>query len=298
MADRNVTSVQNTAPLASTAAASSEVPKSKARPKKADRVKTEYDLDRSTGPDPRDPRTAGAPCFGSHQIMKPGRGSLSGANAHGRWEVCQNCRLRVLYVPAVGAHAHYRQAGPLPQDTAVAVQMHKERVEAGQPPETEKLNAKNVALQGAEDSLLKKLEQVRAQKAKAAGKAGPSMPTPTTTTATSPPAAAAATSGYPEGTTKEKGGDKAKGTTMEKGDDKTKGKDRGAKPKTKGAPTVVESESDGAPMDAENEATRVPKKGAKQDHNKPAEVQEHETTRAKASPTTSSTDGSWQQVSP
>ena len=96
----------------------------------------------------------------------------------------------------------------------------------------------------------------------------------------------------------EKADDKVKGTTMEKGDDKTKGKDRGAKPKAKAAPTMVESESDGAPMDAENEATHVPKKGAKRDHNKPAEVQENETIRAKASPTTSSTDGSWQQVSP
>ena len=262
MADRNVPA-QSSGPPASTAASSTEVPKSKARPKKADRVKTEYDLDRSTGPDPRDPRTAGAPCFGSHQIMKPGRGSLSGANAHGRWEVCQNCRLRVLYVPAVGAHAHYRQAGPLPQDTATAVQLHKERVEAGQPPEVEKLNAKNVALQRVEDSLLKKLEHVRAQKAKAASKAGSMSPTPTTTTAATAaaPPAAAATDGYPEG------------TTTEKQDDKAKGKDRGAKPKAKAAPAVVDSESDGAPMDAENEATRVPKKGAKRDHNKPAEVQ-------------------------
>ena len=95
-----------------------------------------------------------------------------------------------------------------------------------------------------------------------------------------------------------KANDKTKGMTMEKEDDKTKGKDRGAKPKAKAAPAMVDSESDGAPMEAENEATRAPKKGAKRDHNKPAEAQENETIRAKASPTTSSTDGSWQQVSP
>ena len=98
--------------------------------------------------------------------MKTGRGSVSGANAHGRWEMCEKCRLRILYVPAFGAHAHYRQAGPLPADTATAVKIAEERVKAGKEIVKEDLNAKNVSLQGAEDSLLRRLEQVRSQKEK------------------------------------------------------------------------------------------------------------------------------------
>ena len=86
--------------------------------------------------------------------MKGGRGSLSGANSHARWEVCEKCRLRILYVPAVGAHAHYRQAGPLPADTAAAVKIAEERVKAGQEVDRKDLDSKNIALQRAEDSLL------------------------------------------------------------------------------------------------------------------------------------------------
>ena len=77
----------------------------------------EYDWDRTIGPDPRDPRTVGAPCHGEHVIAPPGRGSKSGANRHARWESCEACGLRLSYTPTWGSHGATRQAGPLPQDT-------------------------------------------------------------------------------------------------------------------------------------------------------------------------------------
>ena len=64
---------------------------------------------------------------------------------HGKWEVRSKCRLRLLYVPAVGAPAHYRQAGPIPQDVEKAVQIQEERIKSGIPVEREKINAKAIA---------------------------------------------------------------------------------------------------------------------------------------------------------
>ena len=219
-------------------------PKAKAKGK-SEKVKTEYDMSRATGPDPRDPRTAGPPCHGNHVPMAAGRGSLSGANAHGRWEVCKDCRLRLLYLPAYGAHAHYRQAGPLPADTKKAVEIMEERVAAGEPKAKETLNAKAVALQGAEDSLLRRLEAVRSQKGKAFGKS--TVPNKKE-------------DGYP------------KGTDGENPDKKT----RAARPKSKPAPaqTLDSSDSDSSGMEAVNDPQRIPKKSAKRANAKDAEAQE------------------------
>ncbi|CAE7271989.1 TY1B-A [Symbiodinium sp. CCMP2592] len=229
-------------PGESSASAPKGAPKTKAKAK--EKVKTEYDVSRAVGPDPRDPRTAGPPCNGNHVPMAAGRGSLSesGANAHGRWEVCKECRLRLLYVPAFGAHAHYRQAGPLPVDAKKAVEIMEERVAAGKPAAKETLNAKAVALQGAEDSLLRRLETVRSQKAQALGKAS---------------------------SEKEKDGGYPK--DVRAGDLNDKPKDRGARPKVKAAAQAVSSDSG---MSAKDDPQRVPKKSVKRNNPKAAEEQE------------------------
>ncbi|CAJ1422725.1 unnamed protein product [Effrenium voratum] len=123
-----------------------------------------YDLSRATGPDPRDPRCQGPPCHGHHREMKEGKGSLSGRNGHGLWKVCSDCRLRILYAPAYGAHGHYRQAGPLPVDTQTVVE--EEIATINEMTSKEKLNSKSVALRGAEKSLEDRLQKIREQKTK------------------------------------------------------------------------------------------------------------------------------------
>ena len=65
--DRIVNDVHGVVPV--TVAEANARTKSKA---KAGSVKTEYNLARSTGPDPRDPRTPGALCHGQRQVMPPG----------------------------------------------------------------------------------------------------------------------------------------------------------------------------------------------------------------------------------
>lgn len=109
-----------------------------------------WDWHREEGPNLSDPRTAGPQCNGAHRPMAPGRGSKSGSNGHGKWTVCEVCLLRLSYVPAVGAKAIYRSAGPLPQDV-------KEAVETGQ----EDLTTKGIGIQAAEKSLLARLEKVQ-----------------------------------------------------------------------------------------------------------------------------------------
>ena len=119
-----------------------------------------FDGSRTTGPDVRDPRCAGAPCYGNHVIARPGRGSPTGSNAHGSWEGCEKCLLRMSYTPAYGAHALHRKSGPLPSDTTEMVS----KVGANNAGYNDKLKDRSVALDAAETSALKKLEQVRAQK--------------------------------------------------------------------------------------------------------------------------------------
>ena len=148
---------------------STEEPKAKAKCKtkstRKNRVPSceRYDFDRQVGPDPRDSRTQGFPCYGNHQPMPEGRGSLSGRNGFAKWKVCEICRLRLEYTPTFGSPGTSRQAGPLPQDVATVVAKVKDKlphdVEA-----KESLNNKTVGVLGAEASLRKKLEQIEKQK--------------------------------------------------------------------------------------------------------------------------------------
>ncbi|CAE7345527.1 GIP [Symbiodinium sp. KB8] len=124
---------------------------SKAKPKKTSPVERDLDWARAERADPRDPRTLGPPCNGLHQEALPGRGSPSGANGHAMWKACRVCGLRILYVPRIGAHGLSRKAGPLSADTAQAV---KEL-----PPE--QLQDKRIGNRAAEQSALRRLEQVR-----------------------------------------------------------------------------------------------------------------------------------------
>ncbi|CAK9061435.1 unnamed protein product [Durusdinium trenchii] len=118
-----------------------------------------FDTDRMCGPDHRDPRLLGDPCQGTHDPAPPGRGSPTGSNAHAYWAACNRCQLRLLYVPSYGAHGLTRAAGPLPSDTAAKVKELGNS--AAYSPE---MRNKNVGLDAAENSLMKRLEVIRAQK--------------------------------------------------------------------------------------------------------------------------------------
>lgn len=121
---------------------------------------TKYDLARACGPDPRDRRMSGSPCRGSHQVAPMKRGSVSGANGWGVWQGCQTCGLRLLYIPAFGAHAKHRSAGPLPADTS------QKLTELGNDAAgSVELRDKSISLDAAEKSALKRLEAIRNQKA-------------------------------------------------------------------------------------------------------------------------------------
>ena len=133
----------------------------KSKPKNKLPWESRYDSSRTTGPDTRDPRCAGAPCMGQHQVALPGRGSPTGSNAHGSWEGCQRCLLRLSYTPAYGSHALCRKAAPLPADTAAMIQA----VGPNNAGYNDKLKDKNIALDAAEKSALDKVEKIRAQKA-------------------------------------------------------------------------------------------------------------------------------------
>ena len=124
-----------------------------------------YDYQRAEGPDMRDGRAQGYPCFGQHVAMAEGRGSLSGRNKHGRWTVCSQCRLRIQYVPAYGATAAHRQAGPLGPDSATVVSTVKGKIEED-PLEKEKLNSKPCSSLAAEVSLRQRLEKLEADRKK------------------------------------------------------------------------------------------------------------------------------------
>lgn len=90
--------------------------KTKNKTTKEKGVEKQLDFARATGPDPRDPRTEGAPCWGRHVPAPAGRGSRSGSNAWAQWKVCAKCSLRLGYIPRVGAPGHCRLAGGLAQD--------------------------------------------------------------------------------------------------------------------------------------------------------------------------------------
>ncbi|CAK9003098.1 Gag-Pol polyprotein, partial [Durusdinium trenchii] len=119
-----------------------------------------YDFARKEGPDPRDPRFKGGPCKGQHVEAPFGRGSPSGKNGWAMWKTCQNCMLRLEYTPAYGAHAKYRSAGPLSTDTKD--QLIEKANEIEKDPSV--LRTAEVALDGAERSLHRRLETIQKQK--------------------------------------------------------------------------------------------------------------------------------------
>ena len=83
--------------------------------------KEKYDSARMQGPDPRDERCVGAPCFGAHIPARPGPGSISGSNKFATWTGCCQCGIRLSYTPAYGAHGLTRKAGPLSKDVETAL---------------------------------------------------------------------------------------------------------------------------------------------------------------------------------
>lgn len=123
-------------------------------------------MSRREGPDGRDPRSQGFPCYGNHTPMPEGRGSLSGRNAHGKWTVCQTCRLRIEYIPSYGAKGTYRQAGPLAPDVSTVMTQVKDHVK-DHPQSRENLNAKTVSILGAEESSRTRLQKLENEKTKA-----------------------------------------------------------------------------------------------------------------------------------
>ncbi|CAK9061025.1 Retrovirus-related Pol polyprotein from transposon RE1 (Retro element 1) (AtRE1) [Includes: Protease RE1 [Durusdinium trenchii] len=153
------------------ALATTPVPKTTTK-KKGTRVPTpeKYDMSRREGPDGRDSRAQGFPCYGNHTPMPEGRGSLSGRNGHGKWTVCTLCRLRIEYVPAYGAKGCYRQPGPLAPDVTTVMEQVKDDIK-DKPEVRENLNMKMASTLGAEASLRKKLEVLENDKIKLQSKA-------------------------------------------------------------------------------------------------------------------------------
>lgn len=127
---------------------------------KTKKMNTEnLDWERVQWADPRDPRTTSDPCKGHHVIEPFGKGSKSGVNGHALWLSCAQCRLRLAYVPKVGAPATSRSAGPLATDVQETL---------GKMPPNEmdprKLSTQAIGLDAAEQSTLKHLEKIQAKK--------------------------------------------------------------------------------------------------------------------------------------
>ena len=154
--------------------AASTKEKKKATPSKDDR----YDETRTVLSDPRNPRTLGPPCHGQHDPAPAYKGSVTGSNGHAKWVGCAKCLLRLSYTPAYGATGLHRQAGPLPEDTKHQIEELGEKA-----PYNPLLKNQAVGLDGAERSLLTKLDHIRARKA-ATGYYAP--PTPSTNVTSSP----------------------------------------------------------------------------------------------------------------
>jgi hypothetical protein len=144
---------------------------------------TKYDWCRVEFADGRDERALKGPCQGSHVPQGFGRGSYSGANRHGLWLTCEKCQLRLLYVPTHGAKAIYRSAGPLGQDVA-----HRLQKSTDSGLSSHQLVTKQLGLDAAEDSALRRVEQIRQEKAAMAkAKASTSVASGTTPVAKVPP---------------------------------------------------------------------------------------------------------------
>ena len=70
------------------------------------------------------------------------------------------CQLQLSYTPAFGATGATRKAGPLKADTEAQVS----RIPPNELPNNRNLKNEKIMMDGAEASLLRKLEQVQAQK--------------------------------------------------------------------------------------------------------------------------------------
>lgn len=121
-----------------------------------------FDFDRVEWADQRDPRTIKGSCQGQHAIQGFGRGSKSGTNKHGLWLVCSTCQVRLMYLPAIGAPAVYRSAGPVAAD----VQKHLDQLSTNDVPNPKDLGTKALGYAAAEASTLRHLEHIRSQQAK------------------------------------------------------------------------------------------------------------------------------------
>ena len=133
--------------------------------KKATKIKLPdeeiYDFARKEGPNEKDPRFLGGPCQGQHSSAPMGRGSKSGKNGWALWRTCQTCGLRLEYIPAFGATGKHRSAGPLGADVKDQLkEKHNELASSSK----DVLENHTIALDGAERSLVRRLEAIRQQK--------------------------------------------------------------------------------------------------------------------------------------
>ncbi|CAE7907904.1 bacA, partial [Symbiodinium necroappetens] len=127
------------------AAAKSRGPKKQADP---------LDEERTEGPDLRDPRAKGSPCYGNHRVAKAYKGSVSGANQFGSWTGCEVCKIRLSYTPRMGCHGIHRKSAPLARDV--------QEIHQSLPPETEVYPSnREISLTAAENSALARLESLR-----------------------------------------------------------------------------------------------------------------------------------------
>ena len=130
--------------------------KGKGKAKKAPKVpwNEKYDETRTQPADPRDPRTLGPPCNGSHEPKRFG-------NQHASWVQCLKCKLRISYVPAFGSHGAARSAGPIAVDA-------QEQLNAlgNEAHYSHHLHDRAIGVDAAEKSCLRKLEQIQKEKSK------------------------------------------------------------------------------------------------------------------------------------
>ncbi|OLP85639.1 putative transposon protein [Symbiodinium microadriaticum] len=157
-------------------------PKSKAKSKesKPKEKAPELDWDRIEEGNPKDARLHGSPCHGSHQIK-------TRSNQHAMWQWCERCGIRLCYVPRAGKTGLHRAAGPLAADVQSVTYEVSQTEELAYNP---RLKNQAIGLQAAENSALRQLEKIRAQKEKVIPKSAPPMAkasSPPSTTRTSGP---------------------------------------------------------------------------------------------------------------
>ena len=111
------------------------------------------DEERMEGPDLRDPRTKGAPCYGNHKVTnlsKAYKGSVSGSNQYASWTGCEVCQLRLPTRQGWDA-MEPPQIAPLAKDVINALR--------DLPPDTEAYPSNREI--AAENSALARLEHLR-----------------------------------------------------------------------------------------------------------------------------------------